>query len=282
MADAAEIHDLIAGLAARDAENGSGTVVDEALHAFRQVRCADREARAELGELTGWLLFDAERHREARQINREALALTGDPSLRWFILGNQALASVHIGRHREALRIAEDPGGRPPRRVRALFDVRAARALAELGAHQAALRRFDRARSSFLDGPGPGDPSWTWWFDERELAGHHGLLHASLGDHDAAIPLLNKAVDESAEPWALYIYRAHLLRTLLAAGACHDAESVALDILPMAGTIAGARADNLLRALPPTGPAADTVHEIRRRIPVIPPVPPGPTPGKHR
>lgn len=266
MADAAEIHDLIASLAARDAVHGSGAVVDEALRAFRQTRCADREAVAELGELTGWLLFDAERHREARHVNKTALALTGDPSLRWFILSNQALASVHIGRHREALRIADNPGDRPPRRVRALFDVRAARALAELGAHHAAVRRFDRARSAFLDGPAPRDPSWTWWFDERELAGHHGLLHASLGNHDAAIPLLHKAVDGSTEPWALYIYRAHLLRALLTAGARREAESVALDLVPMAGTIAGARTENLLRALPPSGPVGDVLEEIRSRL----------------
>lgn len=263
MADAAEIHDLIAHLAARDAVHGSGTVVDEALRAFRHTRCADREAVAELGELTGWLLFDAERHREARQVNRTALAMTGDPSLRWFILSNQALASVHIGRHREALRIADDPGGRPPRRVRALFDVRAARALAELGANHAALRRFDRARSAFLDGPAPRDPAWTWWFDDPELAGQHGLLHASLGNHDAAIPLLHKAAEAATQPWARYIHRAHLLRVLLAAGARRDAEPVAVDLVAMVGTIAGARAENVLRALPPIG---DALPEIRSRL----------------
>jgi tetratricopeptide (TPR) repeat protein len=263
MADAAEIHDLIIDLAARDAVHGSGTVVDEALRGFRHIRRADREALAELGELTGWLLFDAERHREARQVNKTALALTDDPSLRWFILSNQALASVHIGRHREALRIAEDPGGHPPRRVRALFDVRAARSLAELGAHHAALRRFDRARSAFLDGPAPRDPTWTWWFDERELAGHHGLLRASLGEHDAAIPLLHKAVEGSPEPWARYIHRAHLLRVLLAAGAHREAESVATDLVPMVGTIASARTEKLLRGLTPV---SDGLHEIRDRL----------------
>ncbi|HEY4460303.1 MAG TPA: hypothetical protein VGN81_38695 [Pseudonocardiaceae bacterium] len=260
----AEIHDLIADLAARDAVHGSGTVVDEAVRAFRQADPgADREGVAELGELTGWLLFDAERHSEARQVNKTAFNLTEDPSLRWFILSNQALASVHIGLNREALRIAEDPGGRPPRRVRALFDVRAARALAELGARDAALRRFDRARSAFFDGPAPRDPTWTWWFDERELAGHHGLLHASLGNHDAAIPLLHKAVTESTEPWALYIHRAHLLRVLLAAGARQEAESAAIDLIPMVGTVASARTENLLRALTPVN---DALHEIRSRL----------------
>ncbi|HEX4222676.1 MAG TPA: hypothetical protein VHZ97_09965 [Pseudonocardiaceae bacterium] len=282
MADTqARIHDLISRLAATDAVHGSGVVVDEALRAFRStIHLADadpdlRAAVAELGELAGWLLFDAERHREARHTNATALAIADDPSLRWFILSNQALASVHIGRHNEALRIADDPGGRPPRRVQALFDVRAARALAALGAESAALRRLDRARSAFLDGPAPRDPTWTWWFDQRELTGHHGLLHAALGNCDAAISLLDQAVAGSAARedlrWACYIYRAYLLRVLLAAGALADAESVAVAITPMVGTVAAARTEKLLRALPlnPKLPSTlgDALRDIARRLP---------------
>ena len=275
----ARIHDLIVRLAARDAANGSGAVVDEALRAFRRHRRGgDPEAVAELGELTGWLLFDAERHREARQVNRIALALTDDPSLRWFILSNQALASVHIGLHREALRIAEDPGGRPPRRVQALFDVRAARALAELGARDAARHRFDRARSAFLDGPAPRDPNWTWWFDERELAGHHSLLHAALGEHDQAIALLRQAVDEASQPWARYIHRAQLLRVCLDAGAHDDAEPVALDLVPMTGTMSSARTEQILAALTPNPSLPSTLGDalavINRRVHQRPDAPP--------
>ena len=279
MLDAAGIHDLIARLAALDAVAGSGAAVDDAVVAFgRAARLvgADRDVRAavaELGELTGWLLFDAERQAQARRTNRIALGLAEDPRLRWFILSNQALASVHTGRNREALRIADNAGPAAPRRVRALFDVRAARALAELGAAPEALRRFDRARSAFFDGLAPRDPAWTWWFDERELAGHHGLLHASLGNHDTAIPLLHRAVDGSAQRadlrWALYLYRVHLLRVLLDAGAWADAEPVAVALVPMVGTIAGARADKLLRGLAPAvglpSTLGDALGEIRSR-----------------
>jgi tetratricopeptide (TPR) repeat protein len=154
--------------------------------------------------------------------------------------------------------------------VGALFDVRAARALAELGAETAALRRFDRARSAFLDGPAPRDPSWTWWFDERELAGHHGLLHAALGNYNEAIPLLRHAVEASAAHenlrWALYIYRAHLLRVLLEAGANAEAEPVAAALAPMVGTIAGARTEKLLRALTPNAAMSSTLGDALRDI----------------
>jgi hypothetical protein len=34
----------------------------------------------------------------------------------------------------------------------------------------------------------------------------------------------------------------------------------------MAGTIAGARTENLLRALPPSGPVGDVLEEIRSRL----------------
>ena len=267
----AGLHDLIARLAAADAVHGSGVVVDEAVRAFHRARlmARDREAVAELGELTGWLLFDAERHHEARRTNRAALALARDPSLRWFILSNQALASVHIGRHREALRIAANQS-RAPRRVGSLFDVRAARALAELGARHDALRRFDRARSAVLDGPAPRDPSWTWWFDERELAGHHGLLHAALGEYDKAVALLRQAVDGSATRanlrWALYSYRAHLLQVLLAAGAYADAEPIAIDLVPMVGTMAGARTEKLLGTLTPSPRLPSTLGDALRVI----------------
>ncbi|MDQ4037229.1 MAG: hypothetical protein M3313_02475 [Actinomycetota bacterium] len=135
---------------------------------------------AEFGELCGWLLFDAERQDQARAVNGEALNLAhiaGDASMEWFILSNQALASMHTGRDREALRISQRMTDRDelPGRVRALFDVRAARALASLGDETAALRAFDRAQSGFADapptatrcGPGgstrgnsPGTPVW--------------------------------------------------------------------------------------------------------------------------
>ncbi|MGH3697755.1 MAG: hypothetical protein ACRDRX_27880 [Pseudonocardiaceae bacterium] len=65
-------------------------------------------------------------------------------STEWFVLSNQALASVHTGRNREALRIAHSMtcGQDLPGRVQALFDVRAARALAALGDSVSALPGF--------------------------------------------------------------------------------------------------------------------------------------------
>lgn len=169
--------------------------------------------------------------------------------MEWFVLSNQALASIHTGRNREALRIAHSVtrGQDLPGRVRALFDVRTARALAALGDSTSALRAFDRARSAFNDGTTTRDPPWSWWFDERELAGHEGMIHAALGDHSRALPQLATAVERSEGReqfrWALYIHRVNLLR----AGSWAEAEQVALNVVPMVGMIASARTEGLLR-----------------------------------
>lgn len=201
------------------------------------------------------------------------------PCWAWFVLSNQALASVHTGRYREALRISQRMLSEDlPGRVRALFDVRAARALAGLGGSAEALRTFGRARSAFSDGTTTRDPAWSWWFDERELAGHEGMVHAAHGDHGQALPQLATAVEPSTARehfrWALYIHRANLLRALLRAGSWTEAEQVALDLVPMVGEIASTRTEGLLRrtiaqpearsTLPST--LGDALDHIGRRL----------------
>ncbi|MEV0050686.1 hypothetical protein AB0H34_09365 [Saccharopolyspora shandongensis] len=291
-----EMRRTISHLVALDGVHGGAEVAPIALRCFRRAQGILGEGRyvpaierdleavtAELGELSGWLLFDAERHDEARAVNAEALELAhiaGDMSMQWFILTNQALASVHVGRDREALRISTRMSDRAelPGRVRALFDVRAARALAALGDETEALRVFDRARSAFTDGTTGRDPVWSWWFDERELAGHEGMVYASLGNHDKALPRLAAAVERSEGRdhfrWALYIHRANLLRASLLAGSWSEAERVAADVASMVGEIASARTEGILRrtvALPEQRPAlpstlSDALDHIAHRV----------------
>ncbi|MBA8825564.1 tetratricopeptide (TPR) repeat protein [Saccharopolyspora lacisalsi] len=269
-----ELRGMISHLVALDGVHGGAEVAPIASRGFRHAQRVLGEGRypsrierdleavtAELGELSGWLLFDAEHHDEARAINAEALKLAhlaGDASMEWFILSNQALGSVHTGRCREALRISRGMSERElPGRVRALFDVRTARALASLGDETEALRALDRARSAFADGTTSRDPPWSWWFDERELVGHAGMIHASLGNPTRALPLLAKAVERSEGRehlrWALYIHRANLLRAALRASSWTEAEHVAIDLVPMVGEIASARTEGALRRIT-TGP----------------------------
>ncbi|MGW3471557.1 hypothetical protein ACWDKQ_24565 [Saccharopolyspora sp. NPDC000995] len=291
-----EMRGTISHMVALDGVHGGAEVAPIALRCFRRAHRILGEGRyapaierdleavtAELGELSGWLLFDAERHDEARAVNAEALNLAhiaGDASMEWFILTNQALASVHNGRDREVLRISQRMSDRDelPGRVRALFDVRAARALASLGDEHEALHVFDRARSAFADGTTNRDPVWSWWFDEREFAGHEGMVYAALGNHEKALPRLAAAVERSEGRehfrWALYIHRANLLRAYLRAGTWSEAERVAADIAPMVGEVASARTEGILRrtvAQPEQRPAlpstvGDALDHIACRI----------------
>ncbi|MCA1188095.1 hypothetical protein LCD36_16820 [Saccharopolyspora sp. 6T] len=275
---------------------GSGEVVDAVVRRFRDAQRVLASGRyrsgverdlevvaAELGEVAGWMLIDAQRHAEARAINAEALMLAqiaGDTSMQWFILSNQALASTGSGRPREALRIAQRFGSddRLPGRVRALFDVRAARALGELGATSDAERAFARARVTVDEGIDGRDPPWTWWVDEQVVSAHRGLMYATSGHPARALPHL-AASAEGAEQvadyrWGLYIHRANLLDALLAARDLGEAERVAVRIAPMVGQIAsGATEQVLRRALSRTSRAplpstlADVLDHLRHRLP---------------
>ncbi|GAA3360316.1 hypothetical protein [Saccharopolyspora gregorii] len=279
-----------------DSSLGSGEVVDAVVRRFRDAQRVlasgryrsgverDLEAAtAELGEVAGWMLIDAQRHAEARLVNAEALMLAqiaGDTSMQWFVLSNQALASTNSGRPREALRIAQRfaEDDRLPGRVRALFDVRAARALGALGATSDAEHAFDRARVTVDDGIGGRDPAWTWWVDEQVVSAHRGLMHAAAGHPGRALPYLAKSAEEAEQvvdyQWGLYIHRANLLDALLAAGDLPEAERAAAQIAPMVGQIASIATEQVLhRAIgrtagtPLPSTLSDILDHLRHRLP---------------
>ncbi|QUH03357.1 hypothetical protein HUO13_23275 [Saccharopolyspora erythraea] len=247
---------------------GGGDIVASVIRRFRDAQRVLGEGRylpqverdleaaaAELGELAGWMLHDAERHDEARQINAEALMLArvaGDLKMEWFILSNQALSSTHAGRDREALRISDRMiETDPPARVRALFDVRRARALGHLGDGAAALKAFDRAKATFAEGVTSRDPEWSWWFGEEVVNAHTGLLHVSLGEHGRALPYLAAAAEGASKAtnyqWGILIHRANLLDGLLRAGDSAEAERVALATVPLVGQVNSGGAEGVLR-----------------------------------
>lgn len=292
----ASLHSAIAQFVRMDSLLGSGEVVDAVVRRFRDAQRVlasgryrvgverDLEAAtAELGEVAGWMLIDAQRHDDARLINSEALMLAqiaGDTSMQWFILSNQALAGAYSGRHREALRISERFGEdlRVPARVRAMFRLRQARALGHLGDESAARSAFGRARATFGDGVSNRDPAWAWWFNARELDGHAGSMFAAMGRHGEALPLLSNAVELASgienQRWALYIHWACLLDSALAAGDVAEAERAAIGVAPMLGQMHSVRTENRLRravsrvpgeALPST--LSDVLDHIRHRLP---------------
>jgi transcriptional regulator with XRE-family HTH domain len=115
-------------------------------------------AAGELGEVTGWLLYDAGKHDLVRATNLEAiqhLRLAGDRSMELLTLQNMSMHAGDLGRPVEGLSIARmvlDTSPKLSPRLQALFRAREARALAQLGDKIMAEQTFRQARSLYLDG----------------------------------------------------------------------------------------------------------------------------------
>lgn len=185
---------------------------------------------AEIAEVAGWLLFDANRQEEARQAfmeSRHLAELAGDKPMQWFALDMIAMQDVQSGNPGEALRISNKlmTNSRVPGRVALLGRVRHARALALTGDRSRTLDAIERAKGALQDSISSRDPQWAWWVDEMEVIGHWGEALMSLGDFKGAVPYLQKA-NELVRPGgrgALY-YSVAELTALVNAEAWRESE----------------------------------------------------------
>ncbi|MBT2482436.1 DNA-binding protein [Streptomyces sp. ISL-94] len=245
-----------------DGAAGARHAAPEALRAVRAARrllrtpagAADRESLAELFEVAGWILFDAERHGPSYALNRQALALArGLPperrSIEWLVLSVLCMQQAHLGRPGDALRISSSvlAGRELPERVAAIFHVREARAHALLQRRREAVRSMSAARELLGDGPSTArDPSWTWWFDRSELVGHEGLALADLGDLEAAASCLHEAAGAGDAPAYRALFSAELASALSRAGAWREADAWLSTLVESAPGMGSARALNSL------------------------------------
>ncbi|MFD8067911.1 helix-turn-helix domain-containing protein [Streptomyces parvulus] len=211
---------------------------------------------AEIAEVAGWLLFDANRQEEARQAfmeSRHLAELAGDRAMQWFALDMLAMQDVQNGNPGEALRISEElmTNARVPGRVALLGRVRHARALALTGDRTRTLDAVQRAQGALQDSIGPRDPQWAWWVDEMEVIGHRGEALVSLGDFKGALPYLQKA-NELVKPGgrgALY-YAVAELTALANVGAWRESETTLTRIGSILESVASSRnTSRLMRTL---------------------------------
>ena len=225
----------------------------------RAVEHDPEAATGETAEITSWLAYDADRQNAARQIIHEALLLSplaGDRSMEQFELSHLALLSLQQRRSREVLRISEDllDGRAIPPRVAALFDLRRARALAQLGDAARVLEALDRAWVALAGSLTEQDPSWTWWLDDAELAWHRRMVHVELGEWGPAVEQLTESAQgrtnarrrASTRTRARYNDLAHLLEALAHTRLWEQAEPVMIDVLDQAAEVGSARTTNLL------------------------------------
>lgn len=202
---------------------------------------------AEIAEVAGWLLFDANRQEEARQAfmeSRHLSELAGDKAMNWFALDMLAMQDVQNGNPGEALRISEElmTNPRVPGRVALLGRVRHARALALTGDRTRALNAVERAQGALQDSISNRDPQWAWWVDEMEVIGHRGEALISLGDYKGALPHLQRA-NELVKPngrGALY-YSVAELTALAQVGAWRESETTLSRISVILESVASSR-----------------------------------------
>ncbi|MCX2968370.1 MULTISPECIES: DNA-binding protein [Streptomyces] len=201
-------------------------------------------ALAELTQVTGWLLFDAERHLGANRFSRCALTLaraSGDRASEHLALATLSMQAAHLGRPGAALRLADTALAAPrlTPRVAAVFRLRQAQAHARRGLAQPALRAARRAHSLVLDGPSRRDPAWAWWVDAEEAAGHLGLTYAALGAWHRAVDQLTSVT--GAQGFRA-LFDAELLAAQLRGGAWDEACGLAARLAPRARTLGSGRA----------------------------------------
>ena len=227
------------------------------------VRCdpeTERElyaAAGEIGEVTGWLLYDAGKHELVRRVNNEALHLTrlaGDRSIELLTLQNIAMHAGDLGRPAEALRIVRMvlETRELSARLEALFRIREARALAHAGDETSAKCSFRRARSLYLDGARDDDPAWAWWIDDRELSWHEAVIHSDCADWSAAVDTFAASVEFTPhrEVRSRYHHLAALFNAQIRAHAWRDASDTVQRLMPLVDEIRSTRtATTLLDAI---------------------------------
>lgn len=219
---------------------------------------------AEVAEISGWLLFDAGREEESRSAFLESYMLarhSGDKPMSWFALDMLSMHGIEHQRPGESLRIAEEflTDSRIPPRVALLARIRKARALADTGNRQGALKEFATARSALADSITTRDPSWTWWVDDRELSGHEGEAFLALGEPSAAVPKLQRALELAVESGSnrrvILYYSVALLAAYASGRSWRQCEAALLSLPPLLENVTSGRSRRRLRA---------TVREISR------------------
>ncbi|KUL45031.1 DNA-binding protein [Streptomyces violaceusniger] len=227
-----------------------------------------QSAAAELAEVAGWALWDAERDDAAQRFNHEALFLanlSGDRSIALLTLQNMAMHSEWRGRNQEALSIARSVlnGKRLSPRVEAMFRIREAKGLVGTGRTSDAIESLQRARSLIEDGNDVGEPDWTWWVTSGEIDRQWGHALQMAGDAQKAIELLLQSVQPGRDVTTGYSSErvARLAQCLLDVNAWRDAEDVAKSLVTAAPGISSGRTLRLI----------DQVAKQRERLDGAPP-----------
>lgn len=205
-------------------------------------------AAAELGEIAGWLLYDANQQPLMRAINHEARHLThlsGDSSMELLLLQNMSMQACHLGQVADALGIATMvlEGRSLSPRLRALFGIRKARALALAGDMAQATDTLAQAWSYYGDGVRGDDPAWAWWISERELSFHGFMIAADGNDWSGGIRMVQESIELTPHDHqrGIYIRLACLLRAQVELGLWDEARQTIESLARMVPAVGSSR-----------------------------------------
>ncbi|MEV0700163.1 helix-turn-helix transcriptional regulator [Saccharopolyspora sp. NPDC050389] len=255
-----ELQNSITQLVALDRQHGGVELAPMAARLFRSAanrlasgKCSQAiehdlaAVTAELGEVAGWLAFDAMQYDNARNLNLEALHLSrlaGDRNMELFLLGNMAMQAQETRRPREALRTVQlmETFNLSPR-LRVMTGMRHARAAADLGDHRA-FAVMHRAQSDLSSSVQSTDPDWAWWVNDHELKAHEGGMWRAVGEPSRAVDCYNAVLDRTAPRfrWARFIGAANLVNALVEVASWAEAEQAAAEVHALANHVSSARA----------------------------------------
>jgi hypothetical protein len=201
-------------------------------------------AAAELGQLAGWVSFDAGLHAAAQRYYVAALHAAhaaGDRPLGANVLAGMSFQATIAGDARDAIVLADaaarDAGRAATPRVSAMLATRSARAHAQAGNATECIAALGRAETAMGRlGPTGDDPPWIYYFDEAELAAQAGACRLALRQYLQAQLYLSEALRQQDPSYTRdrAIYHLRLARTQLALGDVEQACELTTDALDLA------------------------------------------------
>lgn len=258
--DAARVRATLNHLVGLDTLQGSDGLTPLAVRSYRVAAdrlavvggTADvRAAVADLGAAAAWIAADDVQRGQSKAIALEALAqadLAGDGRLHRFLLSHLSMVAEHGGQYADALayadRLAAEEHDNP--RVAAMVQVRRARALSGLGAHDAATRAWDYAANLLTRTPSTDD-GLTYWIHDAEMAIHRAVLLSRAGDR-TAVDWAQRGVEwlPGEQGRDQVLFRAMLLHDAVAAHAWREVPAIAEDLIRHADVARSARVSELL------------------------------------
>ncbi|MGH4018247.1 MAG: hypothetical protein ACRDT0_03170 [Pseudonocardiaceae bacterium] len=265
---------MIAELRTMDDVAGGGSVLSLAQHEFGwvaglldQASYDERTshklhvALAELGQLAGWVSYDAGHQGLAQRYYIAALHAAhsaDDRPLGAHILASMAHQATRQGRPADAVTLIETAvagaRGRATASLLAELYSRQAYALATLGDATACTAAISRARTQVEQLEPGDDPRWLYWMSPANITAGAGNCLLQLGQPDRATGLLEEGIALFGEslPRDRQIYLTHLADARARPGSQRDLDAAAglgKAAIDLSGSLASTRSVGRIRDL---------------------------------